>query len=355
MNDIAELKQYVGVHAKAQGIPHYRQLLDRIRDDGEGPGSWVAEWSAAARELESQGKLLEACRHYNMARFPFVDGEARRQAMEGCVRAFDRWRRENSDIQRLEVDMPGGRVACWTSNLVPGERRPLLLIMGGIISVKEQWAPMLMRARSLGMAGLVTEMPGVGENTLRYGADSWLMISRILDAVRDLGADATRVHAMALSFSGHLALRCAVDDPRIRGVVVAGAPVGPFFTDPQWQQALPRVTVDTMAHLMDEKPGDVPDRVRDWALTGSQLRALQIPVHGLVSLRDEIIPAGDVRMLRENVRRLHLHTYDDVHGSPRHVAESGLRLVLAVLRTTGASLRRRASLRWRIARLRSGR
>lgn len=337
MHDIEELKRYVVTHARAQGIPvsAYRTLLQGISSDDRGmPGSWVWVWSRAAEQLERKGKLLEACRYFNMARFPYADEEARECALDRCITAFDRWRSDH-DIHRLDVELPGGRVRCWTSGLSQSEQRPVLLVTGGIISIKEQWAPMLRRIRRAGMAGIVTEMPGVGENTLRYGPDSWRMLSAVLDSARSL-ADVSQVYALALSFSGHLALRSAVDDHRIRGIIAAGAPVSEFFTDAAWQQQLPRITVDTLCHLTGTKAGKDFPATADWALTPRQLAALEIPVCVMESKRDEIIPAGDALLLQQHVRDLRLIRNDDVHGSPRHVAESKLWVALSLLAMRGS-------------------
>ncbi|MFI6985320.1 alpha/beta hydrolase [Embleya sp. NPDC050154] len=349
MNDIDELKQFVLVHAKAQNIPpaHYGELLGRIDNDDDGaPGSWAREWSRGAARLVGDGKLLEACRDYNMARFPYVDGPARQQALDGCVSTFGRWAAEQPDLERIDLDLPGGRVGCWATGLTDGPdgvRKPLLLVTGGIVSIKEQWAPVLLMARKLGLAGVVTEMPGVGENTLAYDRDSWRILSDVLDAVADR-ADVSRTYAVALSFSGHLALRCAVSDQRIRGIATAGVPVGAFFTDADWQSRLPRVTVDTLARLTGAKPENLYARMADWALTPDQLAALDIPVACTVSLRDEIIPPADPDLLRAHVRKLSLNTYDDVHGSPRHVTETRLWIIVSVLRMMGARTPQRALL-----------
>ncbi|MGC0421380.1 alpha/beta hydrolase [Embleya sp. AB8] len=349
MNDIDELKQFVLVHAKAQNIPaaHYGELLDRIDNDEDGaPGSWAREWSRGAARLAGDGKLLDACRDYNMARFPYVDGPARQQALAGCVDTFGRWAAEQPDLERLDLDLPGGTVGCWATGLATGPdavRKPLLLVTGGIVSIKEQWAPVLLLARRLGLAGVVTEMPGVGENTLAYDGDSWRILSGVLDAVADR-ADVSRTYAVALSFSGHLALRCAVSDPRIRGIATAGAPVSTFFTDADWQAKLPRVTVDTLARLTGAKPEHLHGHLADWALTPDQLAALDIPVACTVSLRDEIIPAADPELLRAHVRQLSLNTYDDVHGSPRHVTETRLWTIVSVLRMMDARTPQRAVL-----------
>jgi pimeloyl-ACP methyl ester carboxylesterase len=333
VNDVGELKEFVVVHARAQNIPDYQRLLDRIRtDDEDAPGSWVSEWSRAAEDYAARGKLLEACRHYNMARFPFVDGPARQQALDRCVDAFDQWRRSGgNDIERLDIELDGGRVRSWASGLSSRSRLPLLLIMGGIVTVKEQWAPALAGIRRLGMAAVVTEMPGVGENTLRYSPQSWHMLSRLLDAVGDR-ADVSGTYALTLSFSGHLALRCAVDDPRIRGVVTAGAPIRDFFLDEAWQRRLPRVTVDTLSHLTGTKPAEAFGHLGHWALTTGQIADLDVPVYYIASRRDEIIPPGEVELLRRHTRNLHLLEHDDVHGSPAHTAESRLWALLSVLR-----------------------
>jgi esterase FrsA len=353
MNDVAELKRYVGVHARGQRIPRYQLLLDRISTDADGPGSWVGEWCAEAARLEERGRHLDACRHYIMARFPYVDGPGRQEAYARALAAFEKWR-VGRNIHRLHVDIDGERVGCWQTGLSTAERLPLLVLMGGIVSVKEQWAPALPVLRRLGMATVVLDMPGTGENPLCYSADSWRMLSRLLDAVADR-ADVSSSYMLTLSFSGHLALRCAMADSRIKGVVTAGAPISEFFTDTAWQSSLPRITVDTLAHLTGVKATSLPDELSGRALPAAALSALDIPVGYVASLRDEIIPRSDLRMLREHVRRLWVLEHDDVHAAPRHVAESQLWIVHALLRTRGVRNAHRLilSLLWRAARVTS--
>ncbi|WP_194916711.1 alpha/beta fold hydrolase [Catenulispora rubra] len=325
MNDIEELKQFVVAHAKAQQVPEerYRTVLDRIHDDGDGAdGSWAGEWIRAGAALESEGGFLEATSCYNMGRFPFVDNAARRRSLESCVNSFARWAGTVPGAERFEVSPPGGgTVGCWASGLTD-PARPLVIILGGIVSVKEQWGPLLPLAERLGMAMVVTEMPGVGENSVAYGPESWRMFPAILEAVRGR-CDTDRVYAAALSFSGHLALRWAAEDPRVRGIVTIGAPVSEFFTDRDWFGGLPRVTVDTLVHLIGAPAEKLVDTFLDqqWMVGPQALGRLDIPLYYTASLRDEIIPPGEVGFLRENARRLSLTEYDDVHGSPEHSEE----------------------------------
>jgi esterase FrsA len=330
VNDVAELKQYMLLHARVQGISpaHYKQVVAGIGSDDE----WVARWSAEARSHEAAGRLLEACRHYNLARFPYIDSPARQEALDSCIAVFDRWRKADTDIERLDIECLDGKVSCWTAGLSESDPRPLAILTGGTVSIKEQWAPLLPEVAKLGLAVVAAEMPGVGENTLRYTPDSWRMISAIVDAVADR-ADVSRCYALCPSFSGHLAIRCAAEDTRIRGVVTASAPISRFFTDADWRGQVPRIAIDTLAHLTRQSTADMTS----WALDGELLSALQVPLHYMVSRRDEIVPPGEADVLRQYVRQLHLIANDDVHGSPRHTSETRLWVALSLQRLRGVS------------------
>ncbi|MEV7996337.1 alpha/beta hydrolase, partial [Streptomyces sp. NPDC086077] len=210
MDHLEELKEFARLHARGQGMTaeHATRVLARISNDTAGnPHSWAAVWTTEGRAAADRGDLLDACRHYALARFPYHGDADRRTAQRLCVDTFDQWRRGQDGIERLEYEHAGGTVACWAAGLDDASR-PLLLVMGGIVSVKEQWAPLLPLLRKLGFAAVVTELPGVGENTVTYGPDSWHMLGSLLDRLsgRARVSDTTM---LALSFSGHLALRAA--------------------------------------------------------------------------------------------------------------------------------------------------
>jgi esterase FrsA len=335
---ISEIKSFGLLHAQAQEIParRYHALCAGIADDGEGPGSWVAQWSRAAERFEAAGRDLDACRYYNLARFPYPDSPAKQEALRRCVDAFGRWASNQPALEPLTVDTPQGPVRCWAAGLSSDRPLPLVLAMGGIVSIKEQWAPLLTKLPALGLAGLVAEMPGVGENAQPYNAESWKTMSALLDAVADR-ADAERTFALALSFSGHLALRCAANDPRIRGIATVGAPVRHLFTDSAAYRALPQITRATLTHLTGLDEPELVDSLPSWALGDDELRALDIPVSYVASSRDEIIPAADPRLLAELVRGADVLEFDDVHGAPNHAALLRMWIIRSMLRTQGTN------------------
>jgi esterase FrsA len=333
MNEIEELKRYGMGHARAQRIParRYAEVCARVRSDEDGPGSWVGEWSAVGAQAAARGRHLEACGAYNLARFPYIDGPAREVAQRRCSEECARWAASAPGIERTELAVLGQRVPCWTSGLSGAAGRPLLLVTGGIVSVKEQWAPLLRLSRGLRMAMVVTEMPGVGENPLRYTKDSWRMISAILDAVGDR-ADVSRTYALALSFSGHAALRAAAHDSRVRAVLTVAAPVHDFFGDASWHARLPRLTTDTLAALTCTPPDALGEHLRDWAITPAELAALDIPVRYVAADEDEIIPMSEPCYLQEHAPDVAVLSYADQHAGPRHATETRLWLLLSLLR-----------------------
>ncbi|MGW1915863.1 alpha/beta fold hydrolase [Streptomyces sp. NPDC002076] len=337
-HDLAELKNFVLLHARALGLDAEEAALvrDRIdRDDGSGrPGSWAGEWTAAAEAREHAGDLSGAVARYILASFPYPDSLARHRARTRGQEVFDRWRSALPGVGRLDVRTPAGTVRCYTAGLDADPARPVVVVTGGIVSVKEQWSPFLLLAEQAHLAVVVAEMPGVGENTMPYRRDSHQLYGAVLDAL-DGRADTSHAVLVALSFSGHLALRHAAQNPRIRGIVTVGAPVAAFFTDSAWWPRIPDLTLDTLARLTGVRRPGLREHLTEWALAADELRALDIPVTYVRSLRDEIIPGADAELLARHVPELELIEYDDVHGSPGHVDEVRAALAQAVLRMTG--------------------
>jgi esterase FrsA len=342
---LAELADLVLLHARAQGISpaDARRVLADVKDvHRDGPGSWSAAWLAAAGAASAAGDHLGACRYYNLARFPYPATVGQREAVAKCVAAFDAWRLRQGGIDRLELPLLGERLPVWAS-ADDGEQKPLLLVMGGIVSIKEQWAQFLAAARRLGLHVVVAEMPGVGENPLRYDATSWRLLPAITDAVAQ-ARRITDVYGVLLSFSGHLGLRWAANDSRLRGMVTVGAPVSALFTDADWWPRVPLTTKRTIAHLTGWSTEDLPARLADFALSREELANVRIPVNYVVSARDEIVPRAESDTLAAVLPNLSTVVFDDVHGSPDHLTDTKLWIIRSLLTMSGGPALLRAVL-----------
>lgn len=336
MHDLGELKQYALLHARNQGlsIRATTHVLARVHSDDPGAeDSWARVWSAEGDALAGRGRLLDACRCYALARFPYADpadGD-RKRAQHAGVAAFDHWRRARGGVERLELAHPDGTLACWAAGL--DRHRPLLIMMGGIVSVKEQWAPLLPKLTRLGYAAVVTELPGMGENSLPYTADSWRLLPWLCDRLSNR-ARTTDTTLLCLSFSGHLALRSAVEDPRIARILTVGAPVAHFFTDDDWWHRVPALTTTTLRHLTSATDDhELRSLLKEFPLDTAQLGAVRAAVRYVASTRDEIIPPREQSLLREALADIRVKEFDDVHGSPGHAGALRRWLVLNLLRS----------------------
>ncbi|GAA3824509.1 hypothetical protein GCM10022403_067430 [Streptomyces coacervatus] len=317
---LAEAKSFVGLHARHMGL-RTRRVQDTLRRitalDGEQPGSWLAEWTRPAEEQLRRGHHQAAADHYNLARFPCADTAAKRraeqlaaQSMLGLLRTRRHGRRQTLVHEGREVTFLFG----------PGRRRsaPLVVMMGGIVSLKEQWGSLLAAVPRAGCAVAVADFPGVGENGVPYSRTAGRVFSALIDAVAG-DCDAGRTLVVAPSFAGHLALKQAPDDPRIKGVVTVGAPLQEFFVDPHIRAAMPRITRAALEHTCGLPPERLDAQLAELALSHDELADLDLPVHYLASLRDEIIPTTEWRRAAALNPRWRVHAFDDVHGSPRHV------------------------------------
>jgi len=335
---LSELKNLVLLHARAQGLSpqRCRQLLTTIQTDGAGDAdAWANVWSREAEYYVAKRESLKACRYYNLARFPFVDNAGRTKALINCVHHFQEWA-ATQGIRRLNVRVnindhaDAGQVGLWFKTQDKSRGKPLVLFIGGIVSVKEQWGQLLPKLSRLGMTVAATEMPGVGENTMMYDRDSWRMLPALLN---ELQAEShfQDVYLIALSFSGHLAMRAALHDKRICGILTVGAPISSFFSDKSWWRNLPHTTLRTLSHLTHVPQAQLQEHMAEWALTEQELSNLMIPIHYIASSRDEIIPAADPALLRKWVKKSQVIEYNDVHGSPHHLLEMRLTMVRALM------------------------
>lgn len=334
MTYLNELKELVLLHARAQGLDlqYCQSILGRItHEEGNAPGSWVYEWSKDALPLQHKGRWLSATRLYNMARFPFINSGEREQAHHACVESFNEWLLTKPNIRKIDISTAEGSFNVYFTSGSGEKNRPLLVVLGGIVSIKEQWVAFLEKTDALGMAVALTEMPGVGENTLPYEPNAWKMFSVLLDRLSPL-ADVTSTYLVALSFSGHMAIQYALTDKRIKGITTVGAPIHHFFTDQAWWSQVPLTTKRTLAHLLRIEIEDLFPAISYMALSETQLKSLSSPLNYIFSRRDEIIPASEKHFLQQHTPRLNLREFDDIHGSPNHLKEMQLWMTLSILR-----------------------
>lgn len=345
MDYLDEVKNLVLLHARAQGMSprRCRSTLSSITTLNDGDGGWADVWVDAGTALAEAGKHRDAVQCLNLARFPFASTPGQKQAYKGCTSQFAAWAAEIDGMEKLGASIDGTNVPVWFRGLPIDAPAPLLLVIGGIVSPKEQWSDILVSARVLGMAVVIVDFPGVGENSTRYTGASSALISAVVDTVAArMMIDG--VHALAMSFGGTLVLRAATTDPRIRSIVTVGAPVRYLFGAASLAGELPTTTVRTLEHVTGAQGSDLESTLAQCALDDRELDRIKIPVLYIRSSRDEITPAAESQLLLDRLVGSRVVEFDDVHGSPAHMTAVRLLTIGALTRQadrrpiTGAAL-----------------
>jgi esterase FrsA len=338
MTYLDELKEFSRLHIRSQRDARALEQTLAAIDDAEydGAGGWTYEWSAQASHYTREGRDLEAIQCLNFARFPFVDSPARAVAHRACVDRFSTWASAcDAGVKRIEIAALGQRVPVYVRIEDPG--RPVLVAIGGIVSIKEQWHRLLFGAARLGFSAVLAECPGVGENPLIYRPGCHRFLGAILDELsRETGT--CSAYVVGLSFGGSLAIRQALDDSRIHGITTVGPPVSGFYTDAAWWNTIPAVTKRTLCHVCRVGEHELPALLPQFAFSAADLQSLTIPVHCVCSTRDEIVPPSERRFIEDNVRRLDLVVFDDVHGAVHHLSELQKYIPWSVLAQSGAPM-----------------
>jgi esterase FrsA len=344
--DLDELKELVLLHAGAQGIkPEYvAGVLDGIRrEDGAFPTSWASRWMEAGAAAELRGDLDLAVKMHNLGRFPFVDGDARQSAHLRCLATFQAWCASGpAPVASLRLAWEGHTFVTYVRRCMR-PRAPLLLVFGGIVSIKEQWGLFLALADKLQVDVAVTELPGVGENTIPLAGKSHGMIKVILDALTV--DEQTGCHIVAMSFGGTLALRHAAHDKRIKGVTTVGAPISCFYSDAEWWNRIPSTTRLTLTKILGCEQAETFGRIGELKLTAAELTAIRIPVYYIQSLRDEVIQCKETDDLQKKTGVFQLLRIDDVHGAPRHLRTVRLFVAYSIINSLFAGSLRAKSFR----------
>jgi 2,6-dihydroxypseudooxynicotine hydrolase len=224
---------------------------------------WLAAWLAAAEvhrglavEAREQGHLLSAGEAflraavtYHFAKFVWVlDPELNRRATEAAVQAmYDGLSIVDPTAQRIEAELDGGTIVANLRRPAGPEAVPLVLLLPGLDSTKEEfhrWESVFLRR---GMATLSVDGPGQGETAFQMPirADYEVAVAAALDAVSDFaGLDFDRVGAAGVSLGGYYVVRAAAFEPRLKAV--AGVS-GPYDMAARWD-TMPSLTRETFTH-----------------------------------------------------------------------------------------------------------
>jgi pimeloyl-ACP methyl ester carboxylesterase len=270
---------------------------------------WLSAWTETAdehlelaREAEGEGRRRSAgeaylraalCLHFG--KFVWVlDAAAHRAATERAIAALARAHAHlDPSAMRIEARLDGGLMAANLRRPSGASRAPLVLLIPGLDSTKEEFFHWENVFLARGMATLSMDGPGQGETgfTLPIRPDYEVAVVALLDAVsarRDLDADLDlgRVGAAGVSLGGYYAPRAAAFEPRIRAVAAIS---GPYDFGETWDQ-LPPLTREAFAVKSGAKDEhQARERAHELSLHGVAARIVQ-PALYVTGALDRIVP-----------------------------------------------------------------
>jgi dienelactone hydrolase len=281
--------------------------------------SWCEQWCLAGAVHEELGKkalaegsersagahLAQAAVYYHFAKFMFVDDiDQMRAAHMAAVKCLG---------EALPfLDPPGERVEMpFDGSVIAGVLRrpshpahpgphPLVVLIPGLDSAKEEFRPTEDLFLSRGLATLSVDGPGQGEAEydLAIRADWEVPGAALIDAASNLpGIDASRIGIWGVSLGGYYAARVVAGDKRVRACISL---CGPYCLGDIWDQLpeLSRAAFTVRSKSQSEEQARA--RAGELSLAGVGPR-ISAPMLIIAGQRDRIFPWQDAERLHKEI------------------------------------------------------
>jgi pimeloyl-ACP methyl ester carboxylesterase len=212
-----------------QPLEHWADWLDAWCANGDLHAGLARDAEARGRSLTGGEAWVRAALSYHFGKFVWMLDMARhRAASDKAVAAMaNAHRLLDPTAERLELDFDGG-VLIGTLRRPPGvDRPPVVLLIAGLDSTKEEFFAVENLFLTRGMATCSLDGPGQGETgyTLKIRPDFEAPVAAVLDVLCSRGdLDGGRVGMLGVSLGGYYAARAAALEHRIRAVVISGGP-----------------------------------------------------------------------------------------------------------------------------------
>ena len=319
--------------ANGTSYPDFQATMARITrwDD------WCREWGRTARHYEELAEGAEAagrtvtageawrraalCWHWG--KFVFTDHpEEQRAAHERTVACFRRGAGTLSPpAEPVRVPYAGSTLAAYL-RIPPGPPPPIVIMIPGLDSVKEELQATAELMLRRGLAVIAIDGPGQGESEYEFPIEP--AYERVVTAVADYlkGRDDTdpdRMGVFGVSLGGYYAARAAAYEPRVRAAVDLA---GPYRWDLDWDALAPQTRTTFQARSGAASPAQARERAVALTLEDAAAR-ITCPLLVVHGGRDRLIPPYHAERLAREAPGAELMLYPDgSHGVTNHAFES---------------------------------
>jgi predicted amidohydrolase/dienelactone hydrolase len=297
---------------------------------------WCREWGRTGQRYERLAETAEAgqrlvtageawrraalCWHWG--KFVFTDHpQEQRAAHERTVACFRRGAGTLSPpAEPVRIPYAGTTLAAYLR--VPPGRRPVVIMIPGLDSVKEELQATAEHLLSRGLAVIAIDGPGQGEAEYELSIEP--AYERVTTAVADYlkgrdDIDGDRIGVFGVSLGGYYAARSAAYEPRVRAAV---ALAGPYRWDLDWDMLPPQTRTSFQHRSGAGSPAEARERAGMLTLehAAGRITCPLLVVHGG---RDRLVPPYHAeRLAREAPGAELLMDPDGSHGLTNHAFES---------------------------------
>ncbi|MFF1904246.1 alpha/beta hydrolase family protein [Kitasatospora sp. NPDC058218] len=240
--------------------PHeYTRVTAALRSTREWPEAFRAagrRHRAAADRAAAEGRSLSAGEAYRTAaRWFHCAGLLPHPDRAGAARVADEadeaMRAALAHLDPAAERVEGESFAGWLRRPVGAGRRPLVIVVPGMDSGKEEFHAVAEALLARGAAVFALDGPGQGvlAATSAPEPDYHRVVGRVIDAVavRE-GVDVDRIGVVGLSLGGYYAAVTAAREPRVRATAVVS---GPYRLD--WEALVPFVVATLIQRCGSEE------------------------------------------------------------------------------------------------------
>jgi dienelactone hydrolase len=291
---------------------------------------WLDVWCAngdlhagLAEEAERQGRTrtageawARAAVAYHFGKFVWVlDADRSRAAADRAVAALRNAHAHlDPSAERVELPLDGGRVVGNLRRPADDPRPPLVLLVAGLDSTKEEFFRLENIFLDRGMATFSMDGPGQGESgyDLPIRPDYEVAVAAVLNELAGRGdLDLDRVGLLGVSLGGYYAPRVAAFEPRVKAAVGLS---GPYKFGELWDElpVLTRETFVAKSFSRDEDEARAKANALDLNGVAEQIEQPYLAITGKL---DRLIPWQQTeRAAREAPRGVFVLHEDGNHG-----------------------------------------
>ena len=272
-------------------IENWEQWLPAWRANGDMHSGLASEAEAAGRSRTAGEAWNRAALSYHFGKFVWMlDLDRYRETTFLAVEALRNAHRHlDPSAERLEIPYDGIALAANLRRPANDARPPLVLLLPGLDSTKEEFFAWENVFLGRGMATLSLDGPGQGETGLRSSIEPAYEkpVAATLDFLASRAdVDLGRVGLAGVSLGGYYAPRAAAHETRVNAAVGIS---GPFDFGACWE-TMPRPTRETLQHHIGARDEDeARARAGELNLRDAAPR-LDRPYLAITGRRDRLIP-----------------------------------------------------------------